>query len=184
MFWNVLFLPSSMFGNFLNLLTSYTARLTPAIRAGKGWRGRRELAPRCSAPNKLHVGTSLDRHTVSLSHLHHNHHNHHTTQQHTTTHTTHTQPHNNHTTTTQQPHNNHTTTNTRTQQQYSELDSLEMLRLFGNSHHQQQHTTKTNTHTNDNNTPTTNNNIPTPTTNQPTNQKIYAQGAASSSHSP
>ena len=23
--------------------------VTPAIRAGKGWRGRRELAPRCSA---------------------------------------------------------------------------------------------------------------------------------------
>ena len=27
----------------------YTAGLNPAIRAGKGWRGRRELAPRCSA---------------------------------------------------------------------------------------------------------------------------------------
>ena len=27
----------------------YTARCSPAIRAGKGWRGRRELAPRCSA---------------------------------------------------------------------------------------------------------------------------------------
>ena len=27
----------------------YTARGSPAIRAGKGWRGRRELAPRCSA---------------------------------------------------------------------------------------------------------------------------------------
>ena len=48
--------------------------LTPAIRAGKGWRGRRELAPRCLPPNELHVGTTLDRHGVfsmiSTTHTH------------------------------------------------------------------------------------------------------------------
>ena len=56
----------------------YTAR--PAIRAGKGWRGRRELAPRCSATRircncwyvwtnthiKLHVRT-----TTTTTHHHH-----------------------------------------------------------------------------------------------------------------
>ena len=34
---------------FLGRVHRYTARVAPAIRAGKGWRGRRELAPRCSA---------------------------------------------------------------------------------------------------------------------------------------
>ena len=34
---------------FLGRVHRYTARGSPAIRAGKGWRGRRELAPRCSA---------------------------------------------------------------------------------------------------------------------------------------
>ena len=41
-------------GELLGLLfravyTGTRPGLTPAIRAGKGWRGRRELAPRCSA---------------------------------------------------------------------------------------------------------------------------------------
>ena len=34
---------------FLGRVHRYTARGSPAIRVGKGWRGRRELAPRCSA---------------------------------------------------------------------------------------------------------------------------------------
>ena len=34
---------------FLGRVHRYTARVAPAIRAVKGWRGRRELAPRCSA---------------------------------------------------------------------------------------------------------------------------------------
>ena len=34
---------------FLGRVHRYTARGSPAIRAGKGWRGRRELALRCSA---------------------------------------------------------------------------------------------------------------------------------------
>ena len=34
---------------FLGRVHRYTARGSPAIRAGTGWRGHRELAPRCSA---------------------------------------------------------------------------------------------------------------------------------------
>ena len=34
---------------FLGRVHRYTARGSPATKAGKGWRGRRELAPRCSA---------------------------------------------------------------------------------------------------------------------------------------
>ena len=34
---------------FRAVYTGTRPGLTPAIRAGKGWRGRRELAPRCSA---------------------------------------------------------------------------------------------------------------------------------------
>ena len=34
---------------FLAVYTGTRPGVTPAIRAGKGWRGRRELAPRCSA---------------------------------------------------------------------------------------------------------------------------------------
>ena len=35
--------------SFLGRVHRYTARGSPVIRAGTGWRGRRELAPRCSA---------------------------------------------------------------------------------------------------------------------------------------
>ena len=34
---------------FLGRVHRYTARVPPPSGAGKGWRGRRELAPRCSA---------------------------------------------------------------------------------------------------------------------------------------
>ena len=34
---------------FLGPCTQVHGQGSPAIRAGKGWRGRRELAPRCSA---------------------------------------------------------------------------------------------------------------------------------------
>ena len=34
---------------FWAVYTGTRPGVTPAIRAGKGWRGRRELAPRCSA---------------------------------------------------------------------------------------------------------------------------------------
>ena len=38
--------------------------VSPAIRAGKGWRGRRELAPRCSATRiKMHACSGMDKHT-------------------------------------------------------------------------------------------------------------------------
>ena len=49
---------------FLGRVHRYTARGSPAIRAGKGWRGRRELAPRCSATRiKMHACSGLDKHT-------------------------------------------------------------------------------------------------------------------------
>ena len=56
--------------------------LTPAIRAGKGWRGRRELAPRCSA---IQLGASRGR-IWTDTHVKH------TVRTTTTTTTTHTHP--------------------------------------------------------------------------------------------
>ena len=70
-------------GSFLGRVHRYTARVPPAIRAGKGWRGRRELAPRCSA-TQLGALRRLAGQTPSclnypyhLHHLHHLHHHHH-----------------------------------------------------------------------------------------------------------
>ena len=73
--------------------------VSPAIRAGKGWRGRRELAPRCSAtqlsaclcvhidrdmivipssePQPPHVHAPGQTRAHHKHHNHHNHHNHH-----------------------------------------------------------------------------------------------------------
>ena len=48
--------------------------LTPAIWAGKGGRGRRELAPRCSATQLAACRHDLDRHGVFFNHPNHNHH--------------------------------------------------------------------------------------------------------------
>ena len=79
---------------------------SPAIRAGKGWRGRWELAPRCSA-TQLGALRRLAGQTPScLNYPYHTHHTHHTHITHTTTHTTPT-PH--HTPTpTPTPHTPHT----------------------------------------------------------------------------
>ena len=90
----------------------HTARFPP-IRAGKGWRGRRELAPRCSA---IHLAAR--RHDPGqtrrvLNHLNHTHHTRHTPHTPHTTHTHHTPhtPHTQHTTHTQYttPHTQPTT---------------------------------------------------------------------------
>ena len=59
------------------LCTGTRPGLTPAIRAGKGWRGRRELAPRCSATQvaaRRHDPGQTRRVLNSLKHNHHNHH--------------------------------------------------------------------------------------------------------------
>ena len=51
--------------------------LTPAIRAGKGWRGRRELAPRCSATQlaACRHDPGQTRRVLNVSyHTHHQHH--------------------------------------------------------------------------------------------------------------
>ena len=68
---------------FLGPCTQVRGQGSPAIRAGKGWRGRRELAPRCSATQ---LGASrawaLEKHThcatiVACTTHHHTRHTHH-----------------------------------------------------------------------------------------------------------
>ena len=48
------------------LCTGTGPGLTPAIRVGKGWRGRRELAPRCSATriNCMLIGVYGETHVI------------------------------------------------------------------------------------------------------------------------
>ena len=100
----------------------------PAIRAGKGWRGRRELAPRCSATRiKLHACSGMDKHTSvivmsappppptpplppSLPHTPHHTTPHHTTPHHTTPHHTTTQHNTTQHNTTQHNTTQHNTT--------------------------------------------------------------------------
>ena len=66
------------YGELMRLL--FRAGLTPAIRAGKGWRGRRELAPRCSATQlgACIVGAYGETHTsyTRSEPQHHKHHKH------------------------------------------------------------------------------------------------------------
>ena len=51
---------------FFGRVHRYTARF-PRHQGGKGWRGRRELAPRCSATRiSCNARTRLDRHAVTL----------------------------------------------------------------------------------------------------------------------
>ena len=66
-------------GSFLGRVHRYTARVPPAIRAGKGWRERRELAPRCSA-TQLGALRRLAGQTPScLNYPYHTHHTDHPT---------------------------------------------------------------------------------------------------------
>ena len=65
---------------FWAVYTGTRPGVTPAIRAGKGWRGRRELAPRCSA-TQLGARVRVAGQTPSCNtkvHHHHHHHHHHT----------------------------------------------------------------------------------------------------------
>ena len=101
---------------FRAVYTGTRPGLTPAIRAGKGWRGRQELAPRCSATQSAacrHDPGQTRRVLNHLNHTHHTHHTpHHTTPHHTTPHHT-TPPH----TTRPTPHTHtthHTTPHTST----------------------------------------------------------------------
>ena len=70
---------SSLF--FWAVYTGKRPGVAPAIRAGKGWRGRRELAPRCSATQIGCISLAhIDRdmcHTSRPYHHQRNHHNHH-----------------------------------------------------------------------------------------------------------
>ena len=51
---------------------------SPAIRAGKGWRGRRELAPRCFChPIRCMLYAFISTETCSLFHRQNHHHHHH-----------------------------------------------------------------------------------------------------------
>ena len=98
---------------FWAVYTGTRPGVAPAIRAGKGWRGRRELAPRCSATQ---LGASWARPwpdtARSSSSEPHTPHTPHTT--HHTPHTTHHTPHTNHTphTTHHTPHTTHHTPHT------------------------------------------------------------------------
>ena len=73
----------------------HTGRGSPAIRAEKGWRGRRELAPRCSATQLAARRHDPGQTRRVLNHLNHTHHTQRTTHntQHTTQHTPHHTPH-------------------------------------------------------------------------------------------
>ena len=61
--------------------------LSPAIRAGKGWRRRRELAPRCSATQLAACRHDPGQTRRVLNHLNHTHHAHTTDTTHHTLHT-------------------------------------------------------------------------------------------------
>ena len=83
--------------------------LTPAIRAGKGWRGRRELAPRCSATQLAARRHAPGQTRRVLNDSYHTHHHHTTTLHHTAPHCTHTHTlHTTHFT----PHTSHHTLHT------------------------------------------------------------------------
>ena len=60
---------------FRAVYTGTRPGLTPAIRAGKGWRGRRELAPRCSATQFAARGHApgQTRRVLNLSYHQHHH---------------------------------------------------------------------------------------------------------------
>ena len=79
---------------FLGSCTQVHGQGSPAIRAGKRWRGRRELAPRCSA-TQLGALRRVARQTPScLSHPYHTHHTpHHNPPQQHDHHTTRRQTH-------------------------------------------------------------------------------------------
>ena len=108
------------FGVFFGALCTGTRPgLTPAIRAGKGWRGRRELAPRCSATQLAARRHDPGQRRRVLNPPYHTHHT--STHKHTQTHTNthkHTQTHTNthkHTQTHTNTHQHiqpHTTTHT------------------------------------------------------------------------
>ena len=105
--------------------------VTPAIRAGKGWRGRRELAPRCSATqlDACAVRSYRQRHVRYMKPVPHTPPQHTTTTQQTNTppqHTTTTHHHNTppqHTTTTHHhntpPQHNNTTHHHKTTTQHT-----------------------------------------------------------------
>ena len=59
---------------FRAVCTGTRPGLTPAIRAGKGWRGRRELAPRCSATQLAARRHDPGQTRRVLNHLNHTHH--------------------------------------------------------------------------------------------------------------
>ena len=59
---------------FRAVYTGTRPGLSPAIRAEKGWRGHRELAPRCSATQLVACRNAPGQTRRSLSHVHHQHH--------------------------------------------------------------------------------------------------------------
>ena len=61
---------------FLGPCTQVHGQVSPAIRAGKGWRGRRELAPRCSATQLGALRRVAGQTPSCLNHPYHHHHHH------------------------------------------------------------------------------------------------------------
>ena len=113
--------------------------LTPAIRAGKGWRGRRELASRCSATQLAARRHDPGQTRRVFNYPYHQHHQ----QQPTTT------THNN----TQQP----TTTHNNTQQNTTTHNSTPQHTATRHTEHTTQHTTHNTQHTTHNTQHTTHN---------------------------
>ena len=118
--------------------------LTPAIRAGKGWRGRRELAPRCSATQLVARRHDPGQTRRSLNDKNHTPppHHHHTT----TTTTTTPPPPPPHTRTTHTQHTTHATHNTRNTQHTQHTHNTHNTHTH--THHTHPHThTHTHPHT-------------------------------------
>ena len=67
---------------FRAVYTGTRPGLTPVIRAGKGWRGRRELAPRCSTTQLAARRHDPGQTRRVLNHLNHRHHTPHIAHQH------------------------------------------------------------------------------------------------------
>ena len=70
--------------SFRVVYTGTRPGVSPAIRAGKGWRGHRELAPRCSATQLgacscVHIDRDMCAILGPYHHHHHHHHHHHST---------------------------------------------------------------------------------------------------------
>ena len=118
---------------FFGPCTQVHGQGSPAIRAGKGWRGRRELAPRCSATRISCIsGAWQDRlpRVLIICTTHHTPHTTHTPHHNTPQHPQHPQHHNT------TPHHNTTTT-----PQHTHTTSQNTTKHHKTPHHTTRHHT-------------------------------------------